>query len=387
MTSVQTVSLPRFLPLFLIAIGSRIIIVVVGCILGSLPPDNRPIDQGQLLPGPAALRAQIAASSARPIEPWYRWDAGWYVNVATNGYLNARDDQVVLGGTAFLPALPLCLAAAIFLGINPFWAGLLATNLASAAGMAVFARVATRLTGDAKLGLRAFVLLIVFPTSLFFSAPYNEAFGLLFTSLALSAWLSEKPIRAGFFAALGSLSRLTGISLGMASLGGWMIGDRTWTGFKRAAILACGSFLGLILFWSYLGLVVGDPFSGIKVQGAWGRKPLSLWNIWPSIQSIYNPEMPFWGEGFTALSFLVLGIRAWIKRGAFWGILTLVPIGQMMITGTFLSGHRIVLAGLPAFIEMADLLRHRLLFKIAIVVFACIQFALLNRYVHWEFAG
>jgi hypothetical protein len=87
------------------------------------------------------------------------------------------------------------------------------------------------------------------------------------------------------------------------------------------------------------------------------------------------------------LGFTILGIRAWVKRGAFWGILTLVPIGQMMISGTFLSGHRVVLAALPGFIELADLLRNRLAFRVVVVGFAYIQFELLNRYVHWIFAG
>src|ERR1700684_3065601 len=114
MTSAQAVSLPRFWPLFLIAIGSRIVIVIIGCILGSLPPDNRPKDdRGELLTGPEELHAKIMMSSARPIEPWYRWDAGWYVNVGTNGYSKASDELVKLGGTAFLPALPLCFAAAM----------------------------------------------------------------------------------------------------------------------------------------------------------------------------------------------------------------------------------------------------------------------------------
>ena len=68
-------------------------------------------------------------------------------------------------------------------------------------------------------------------------------------------------------------------------------------------------------------------------------------------------------------------------------MLTLVPVAQMMLSGTFLSGHRVVLACLPAFIELADLLKNRLWFGVVVVGFAAAQFVLLNRYVHWLFAG
>jgi hypothetical protein len=383
MINLQPDPLPHFWPLFLIALGIRVFVVAIGAVLGSMPPDIRPPDE----PGAEQLRERIQAGSARAVEPWYRWDAGWYVNIATNGYANARDSHGTLG-VAFLPALPMCLAAADALGFNIFWAGLLIPNLLASAGAALFARVAAQLTADRGTGLRAFALLQAFPSSFFLSAPYNEAFGLLFTTLAFAAWLQQRAVRAGLFAGLGSLARMTGIALGVASLGAWLLEDRSRTGFKRAAILALGSFIGLALFWSYLYCVVGDPFAGLKVQQSWGRKELSIWNPLRSFQSINeDPDRQYWGEALAALAFTILGIRAWIKRGAFWGIATLVPIGQMMMSGTFLSGHRLVLAALPGFVEMADLLRNRLTFRVTVVVFACIQLELLNRFVHWRLSG
>ena len=245
--------------------------------------------------------------------------------------------------------------------------------------------------------MRTFVLLQAFPTSFFFSAPYNEAFGLLFTALACAAWLRGRSGPAGAFAAAGSLARVTGTALGVAAIGGWLCDDRTRSGLWRAIVLALGSFLGLFLFWSYLGWTLNDPFAGLHAHEAWGRKPLSVWNPWLSIESSYQRHAPYHGEVFTgkafvvealtALGFALLGIRAWVKRGAFWGLLTLVPIGQMVMSGTFLSGHRVVLAALPAFIELADLLRNRLFFQIVVGVFMYFQFVLLNYYVHWQFAG
>jgi hypothetical protein len=68
-------------------------------------------------------------------------------------------------------------------------------------------------------------------------------------------------------------------------------------------------------------------------------------------------------------------------------VLALVPVGQMLMSGTLLSGHRVVLACLPAFIELADLLRSRLWFRVTVGAFAVAQLVLINRFVHWQWAG
>jgi hypothetical protein len=389
--------LPRFLSLFAVALAVRLITVVVGLLfvpvqpakpvrvfgvgIAGFPPDLRPDD-----PSPERIRNEILAGSARAIEPWYRWDAGWMANLAENGYAGAEDASGRIG-VAFLPAMPATMAGARAFGLNPFWVGLLVANLAGAAGAAVFARVAVRLAGNREVGLRAFVLLIAFPSAFFFSAPYNESFGLLFTALAMAAWLDLRPVRAGVFAALGSLARMTGVAVGVAALAAWLFEDRTRRGLWRAVAVAAGSFAGLLLFWGYLWLAVGDPLAGLKAQPAWGRRPLSVWNPLYAVHSIYDPAKPHWGEAVVVLGFAVLGVRAWLRRGAFWGVLTLVPVAQMVMSGTFLSGHRLILAALPGFIELADVLRTRFYFRLTVVGFVLVQLVLLNRFVHWYWAG
>lgn len=387
----------RFLPLLAVALAVRLATVALGVLLtqaqpakpirvfgigvAGFPADLRPDD-----PAPEHFRARALAGPARLIEPWFRWDAVWMSNIAENGYYRAAD-RSGRNGVAFLPALPAIMGVAEATGLDPFWVGLLAANLAGAAGATVFARVAARLTGDRDTGIRAFVLLLVFPTALFFSAPYNESFGLLFTALAMSAWLDRGTLAAGLFALLGSLARMTGVAVGAAALAAWLFEDRTRRGLGRAAFVAAASFAGLGLFWAYLGWAVGDPFAGLKSQVAWGRRGFSVWNPWYALESIWDPALPHYGEAAVVLGFAALGIRAWWRRGAFWGVLTLVPVAQMMASGTFLSGHRLILAALPAFVELADLLRNRRAFALTVAAFALVQLVLLNRYVHWQWAG
>ena len=373
---------PRFLPLFLIALAVRALVVVLGIQLATLPPHGaRPTD-----PAATAILDQLLAG-AGAIEPWYRWDAVWIVNVATNGYAGASDSGGRLG-VAFLPALPALMAASAAVGLNMFWMGLIAANVAAAAGVAVFARVAARLTGNRDVGLRTFALLLVFPTAFFFSAPYNEAFGLLFASLALSAWQAGRAKTAGVLALLGSLARMTGVALGVAAVGSWVFDRRrTRDGAKRAMWLVAGSFGGLVLFWCFLWWAVGDFFAGAKSQVAWGRAGPAVLNPWHALVEAFDPAMPRYGDVLAVGGCAILGVRAWVKRGAFWGIVTLIPVLQMLATGTLLSGTRLVLSCLPAFIELADVLKRRVWFGAVCVVFAGLQVVLLNDYVHWVFAG
>jgi hypothetical protein len=155
----------------------------------------------------------------------------------------------------------------------------------------------------------------------------------------------------------------------------------------RALAVVVGSFAGLALFWGFLWWAVDDPFAGLKSQAMWGRSELSWKNPFRTVQSIYDPIVPHRWEALLVFGAAVLGVRAWWKRGTFWGVLTLVPVGQMFASGTLLSGHRLILAALPAFIELADVLSRRVLFFATVLGFVFAQLVLLSRYVHWQFAG
>src|SRR5215208_3360883 len=122
------VTLPRFLTLFLIALAVRVGTVALGSALATLPPD--PYTDPDT---PTHFRDELTSGSTRVIEPWYRYDALWLANVARNGYRDAHDEGGHLG-PAFFPALPMTMALGEALGFNPFWFGLLVTNVVGAAG-------------------------------------------------------------------------------------------------------------------------------------------------------------------------------------------------------------------------------------------------------------
>lgn len=372
---------PRFLPLFLVALAVRVGTVALGSALAALPPDPHTDPHT-----PTQFRDELLTGSARVIEPWYHFDAMWYTSVARNGYAGAYGEGGHLG-PAFMPALPATMAASEALGFNMFWVGIIVVNLAGAIGTAVLARVAARQLDDPSAGWHTLALLLAFPTAFFCSAPYNESFGLLFTALALAAWQANRPLLAGAGAFGGSLARLTGVALGIAAVADWLV-TRDRATLARAVWVAVGSFAGLAVFGVFLWWAVGDPLATLKAHRHWGRPELSWKNPWLTIKSIYDPQMPHWVEAVVVFGATILGVRAWLKRGIFLGLIALIPVAQMFASGTLLSGHRVILASLPIFIELADLLRGRRVLMLAILlIFVYVQILLLNCFVHWQFAG
>jgi hypothetical protein len=373
---------PRFWPLFAVALAVRLVVLLVGVLVAHQHPDAKPPESFI-----AVQYAEVDRAAAWPVEPWYRADALWILHVGTHGYANSAgpDGQ---HGAAFLPLLPALIALASALGLNVYWVGVVVPNLAAAAGMAVFARLAAKITGDRAAAIRAFVLLNAFPSALFFSAPYQESFGLLFTALALDAWYDGKSARAGLFAGVACLARLTGVTIGAAALAAWLIdGPRTRGGLFRALAVVTGCAVGVLVGWAVMWWTLGDPFAATKAHAAWGRLSPSPWNIPLAFRSVANPQSPQWFALGMVLFVSAGGVVAWVRRGTFWGLVALLPAVQLASTGTFLSGHRVMLAALPAFVELASLVRNRMAFAALVAAFALVQLVLVKTYVLWGFAG
>jgi hypothetical protein len=375
-------SLPRFWPLFAAALAVRLGVLIVGILVARQHPEAKPPDSFI-----AVQYAEVDRAAARPVEPWYRADALWILHIGTHGYANSAgpDGQ---HGAAFLPLLPAVIALASVLGLNVYWVGVAVPNLAAAAGMAVFARLAGKLTGDRATAIRAFILLNAFPSALFFSAPYQESFGLLFTALALGAWYDGKAGRAGLFAGVACLARLTGVTVGAAALAGWLLdGPRTRRGLWRALVVVAGCAAGVLVGWWVMWHTLGDPFAATKAHQAWGRLSPSPWNIPLAFRSVADPRSPQWFALGMVLFVSAGGVVAWVRRGTFWGLVALLPAVQLASTGTFLSGHRVMLAALPAFVELASVIRNRMAFAALVAVFGLVQLLLVKSYVLWGFAG
>jgi hypothetical protein len=334
---------------------------------------------------PSAGFPELSVNGRRWVEPWYRWDARWYARIATRGYEleEGRESSV-----AFFPLLPVLMAAGARAGLDPYWVGLVAPNLAFALGLGCFGRIALKVTGDPAAAWRACLLLVAFPTSFFFSAPYQESLAFALSCAAVLAWLEHRPALSATALALGTTARLTVCTVSGALVLGWAEDViRRRPARHSAWPVAIVGGLGIFLFSTYLGFRFGDFLAQIHAHKAWGRGSPGLANFvkvlrWPGDGLL---EQRF---GYVAMIlFLALGVRALWRRGAFWGGLILLAILQPMSSGISLSMSRLVLAAFPAFVEAGELLRNRFAFTAVVTIFWLLQLVAILFYVHFVFVG
>ena len=65
-----------------LGIGSRLVVVMVGCFLPHLNLSK----VGPDLQFPDAPAAELEDGTRKLIQPWYRWDAKWYARISREGY-------------------------------------------------------------------------------------------------------------------------------------------------------------------------------------------------------------------------------------------------------------------------------------------------------------
>jgi len=135
-----------------------------------------------------------------------RWDSGYYISIANNGYLHsgtARD-------TAFFPAYPLLLSWAKAFGDRWLisW-GVSLSNLFFCCGLC-FCFQLTKAIRNEKTARMTVALLAFAPFSIFFSSVYTES--LFFAATVASFWLARKGLLylAMGAAAIAAATRVAG---------------------------------------------------------------------------------------------------------------------------------------------------------------------------------
>lgn len=138
---------------------------------------------------------------------WQRFDANWYLKIATTGYSETD------GSMVYFPFYPFAIR---FLG-NFFPGGLLVaailvSNLAFIGLVYFLYQIGMDIVGP-DVSKRALFYLVIFPTSFFLFAPYTES---LFLCLSLASLYSAQRrhwLWAGTLGALAALTRLQGVVL------------------------------------------------------------------------------------------------------------------------------------------------------------------------------
>jgi hypothetical protein len=257
------------------------------------------------------------------LEPWDRWDAPHYTDIAVFGY-RAVDDGTLVGPDGyrsiypgdldlyivFYPLFPWLVAALMVAFRDPVLAAFVVSGAASLFIGPLLVRLVGADEGEA-VGRRTAVFALIFPTGYFLHIGYTES---LFLALALGSFLAARTDRwwlAGVLGALATLARVNGLilipALAVEALTQWWPERRWRWRWLWIGVVGIGFAGYLVLNWG----VYGDPFAFVRIQTEHWFKSLSP--PWVGIggvigSALERPPDDALMLGWMELAFIALGL-------------------------------------------------------------------------------
>jgi hypothetical protein len=323
------------------------------------------------------------------------WDSEYYLAIANTGYDDPDISTVTVNGEtfsksyAFFPLYPFAMRALGaplgLLGLTPVatytLAGVLLSLLGTLGAMVALYDLTRDELGEDG-GIRTAFMLLIFPSSFFFSTVYTEGFfvGLAFASLALVR--RRHIIPAAILAMLATWTRAVGgtliVPLGLAWL---MLYLRSDSDKRRLWLQAPFITLPLVAYGIFR-LTNGHPFEIVEVEW-FGNKLLDLPRTIDAWQQIFQraqnyPETAFWvalnlGAIVLAVISLLTVARRYPMLALFGFVSLLVPLTSGW-TGTQ-SAFRYVLA-VPTLWVMLGRLSRSSVFERSWTVFSVLLLAM-----------
>lgn len=315
-----------------------------------------------------------------------RWDAGWYMGIAVEGYqFNPAARPELQQNIAFFPAYPMLMRfVSPLMGRQALWAGVMVSLVAFFMALGYLLRLARLELRDEGAALAAVTMLAAYPFAVYFSAAYTEALFLLTTVAAVYHFRREQWWQAAAWGFAAGLTRPNGaflsVPLGLMAIQPlWAAGGWGPLAVRLASASAPG--LGMLSFSAFIYSLTGDPFQWTAQNAAWGRAYRGLETI-VTDRVAYVAEYGPYGYASTQPLDLFYLLAALFVLGAVWpvyrrfglpyAVLLLVNVLPPMAAGGLLSIGRITSVLFPAFLWLgAAIPAHQRGAWVA--VFACLQ--------------
>src|SRR6266404_411339 len=293
------------------------------------------------------------------VNMWVRWDAGWYLDVAKNGYRFLPGEQ---SNVAFFPLYPYMIRlvhGAIRLPGDAGWllVGIIVSNTALLVALIYLYRL-VRLDYDRCTAARAVLYLCVFPTTLFLSAVYSES---LFLALVVSAFYYARRSRwlvVGALAAGAALCRPPGVLLVIPLAFEYLSQKKfQWGRVKPdclALILVPVALAGHLTFlrWRF---GAWNIISKSEAMEGWNRHLTLPWNTLLHAFLSMNTSKGYHGafEFFFTMALLGLAIFACFRLRGSYAIYAIVSLLFIISWGALTSAPRFGLVIFPVILGLA----------------------------------
>lgn len=289
---------------------------------------------------------------------WARWDAAWYLDIATRGYTAPLPDGTYDMRPNFFPALPILIKVLAPVVGAPA-AGILVANLSFLAALAFLGSWAAERINRTTAS-RLIWIYAAFPTSFFFSAVYAES--LLLAGIAAAWWgISRRRWHlAGLALFVAVLARPTGLiaasALILAGLADGPAPIHLRTSLANRWPIVVWPACALALYLVSAQIIFGDALATVRTQEA-TRAPAT----WPWVAFIAAFRDGLYWNSYThplfdgivaagailALPF-VMARLGW-RQALLASVLVIVPLSSGLI-----SFSRLVLPAFPLFVLVAS---------------------------------
>ena len=300
------------------------------------------------------------------INMWSRWDGGWYLGIAKDGYSFTPGIQ---SNVAFFPLYPMLVRLVHYivpLSSDAGWLliGMVVSNSALIVAL-IYLYQLVLLDYDRRTAARTVLYLCVFPATLFLSAVYSES---LFLAAVVSSFYYARVGRwfvAGCIAALVALCRSPGVLIIIPLAFEYLVQKHfQWRRLRAdglALILAPLAVAGHLTFlrWRF-----GDWHVMSKVETApgWDRHLTMPWNtLWRALPGMHSFN-GFHGafEFFFTLALLALAIFGLFRLRLSYSLYAAVSLVFITSWGELRSAPRLGLVIFPIVIALALLGKNRL---------------------------
>lgn len=339
------------------------------------------------------------------LDVWARWDSGFYLRIAEQGYYFTVGQQ---SSVAFFPLYPLFVNLLTPIAGSTLAAGVVVSNLCLF-GALIFLYKLTELEFDSETAGRAVFYIAAFPTAFFFTAVYTESTFLLFSVGTMYFARKRLWAWAALMGILVASSRIVGfVMVGVVGLEwlkshGWTLSTmykrEAWSNLFRGLRtdylnlgIICLIPLGMFSYMLFLYARFGDPIAFNTTQSAWGRKligPIAI--IYQDIAGLIGGNI-LKGEifyhvlldltAFFAVIFIAIAI--WKRLGESYALYSLISVIIPISSGSQ-SMTRYVLIIFPMFMMLAWWGRREWLDRILIVCFGVFLGIFTSIFVNWIF--
>ncbi|MGG4145053.1 mannosyltransferase family protein [Paenibacillus algorifonticola] len=344
-----------------------------------IPPDYTVVQGHDFTSSQLSIQTDISQLKKPSFEDLRKFDSVWYLGIVENGYDTYNiNEPHPSANWVFFPLYPLL----VFLveSISKYDAtvvGSVLSNLFLLVSLFYFYGICLKRGLKQEHAQVAVLLLLVFPTAIFYAVPYTESLFLMLSLMTVYYAMQKRYFLAFLFGGLSAVTRNLGFVNLFFVVGTLLIEHRLYrfkwkdTKYLGYAVISALPLAGYLLYMKWL---TGDMLAPITEQSInWYRKTVAPFsNYIHFIQKPYFSGNGGWENGLLAfiianavlVIFAVFLIMRWkdIRRNAHEWLFFAYGLLLMLIpfaSAEFLQSiPRYVMVAFPFYIYFADVLKN-----------------------------